>query len=186
MVAEASPSSAVLEAPRKLRIKARDIDVRTAATIRTLYLVQGLAPIEIERMGIGVTANQVSQLAYREGWTKQKMASISKAEETARACSDAAVQKVAEALAVEGEELCFKALTQTRAGLDKGGLDGAKQAQAASSALRNLHSVVQAIRKPTEASSDGSTQVNVFLLRAGDVAPAEPKQVTEVTTKTVQ
>lgn len=166
-------------------MKARDIDVRTCATIRTLYLIQGLAPIEIERMGIGVTANQVSQLAHREGWTKLKHKAIAKAEETARAHVDASAQAMAEAIAIEGEELCFKALDVTRQGLLEGGLNGAKQAQAASSTLRNIHSVVQAIRRPQESADNGSTQVNVFVMRAGQMVD-DAKQVTEVEAKRVQ
>lgn len=167
-----------------LKSQPRAIDVRQVALIRTLYLVQGLQPSDIERMGVGFTANQVSQMANREGWTKLRKAALQKGEESARASADSAVARVAEAIAIESEELCFKALNQTRAGLDEGGLNGAKQAQAASSTLRNLASVAKVMRDTGNGSSTDSapTSFNLFFVGAPPKNPgiSEAKPVIPV------
>lgn len=167
-----------------LKAQPKFFDARSVALLRTMYLVQGLNPSDIERQGLGFTASQVSQLARRQGWTEMRKSALLLADQKARASHDLAVTQVTQAIAAESEELCFKALTQTRAGLEKGGLEGAKQAQAASSTLKNLAGVAQAIRNPalqTEAKGGGSV-LNVFMLRAGDVAAEakEAKQVTEI------
>jgi hypothetical protein len=181
----------VAEAPKVIPMKGqpRQTDVRDLAMIRTLYLVQGLQPSDIERMGIGFTANQVSQMAHREGWTGLRKKALAKGEESARASAEAAVSRVSEAIAIESEELCFKALTQTRSGLDKGGLEGAKQAQAASSTLRNLAGVAKMLREPANGSGDmDRPNMNLFFVGvAGPVqAQSEPKRVTELDAKPVQ
>lgn len=133
-------------------------------------------------MGLGFSAQQVSSLAAREGWTKQRRAVASKVDSNVAARVDEAAKNVADALAMESEELCFQALNVTREGLTAGGLNGAKQAQAGSAALRNLHSVVQSIRKP-EASDPGSrTDLTVFIVRADK---QEAKQVHEVEAKRI-
>lgn len=166
-------------------------DVRTFALVRSLYLVQGHTPAEIECMGLGVNRQQVSNWANRYSWATAKAKARESAEKTTRERMDASVSKVAEAIAIESEELCFKALTQTRAGLDKGGLEGAKQAQAASSTLRNLNGVALAIRKPELASGDqaGSATFNLFFAAPsqapGATAGQDAKQVTEVGSKSV-
>lgn len=157
----------------------RSLDIRQISILRTMYLVQGLQPSEIEAAGVGFTANQVSQLANREGWTKLRRNALQKGKESAQASVDSAVSAVAEAIAIESEELCFKALNQTRAGLDKGGLDGAKQAQAASSTLRNLNSVAQAIRKPAESGDPAaSTNLNLFFIASPSVPAVKPGEKT--------
>ena len=161
-----------------------EVDVRTRALVRTLYLVQGLRPMDIERMGIGVTAGFVSGLAHREGWTKQKKEAASLAEETAIARMKQSVETLTEAIAIESEELCFKALDVTRDGLTKGGLEGAKQAQAASSTLKNLANVAQAIRQPqSNALNDSSRAPNMFFSGGLtlNLAPADPKRAEQVT-----
>jgi hypothetical protein len=157
-------------------------DTQTFALVRTLYLVQGHPPSEIEAMGLGVTRQQVSNWANRYGWATQKAKARASVEKSTQERVDASVQKVVEAIAIESEELCFKALNQTRAGLDKGGLEGAKQAQAASSTLRNLHGVAQAIRKPElQSAQSGSTSFNLFFLGGQSTAPSkEPIDVTPV------
>ncbi len=177
MVAEA-PSELIARAPNQ------QFPHRLRAQIRTLYLVEGHNPKAIEALGVGLTAKQISNLCWLEGWTQQRGDALKAIKETTEARANEAAKAIAEAIAIESEELCFKALTQTRAGLDKGGMEGAKQAQAASSALRNLNSVAMSIRKPGSADSENkSTNLNVFILRAGDnarVAEAKVVQPIEV------
>ncbi len=158
------------------------VDMRTLAMVRTLYLVQGHSPKQIEALGLGVTRQQVSQWANRYEWASQVRDARSTVDRVSRERTQNAVQEVANAIATESEELCFSALNQTRMGLVEGGLNGAKQAQAASSTLRNLAGVAKLLRDTGSADSDNkSTNLNVFILRAGDNAKmAEPKRVTEV------
>lgn len=158
-------------------------DVRTLSLVRTLYLVQGHTPAEIENMGLGVTRQQVSQWAWRYDWAATKGKAKSTVEQGARAHVDASVSRVTEAIAIESEELCFKALKETRAGLDAGGLNGAKQAQAASSTLRNLAGVAKTLRDPA-ATADGSEPRNLnlfFVGLPGAAMPVEPKIAEKVT-----
>lgn len=167
---------------------ANSLPIRTRIAVRTMYLVQGMLPKEIEAAGIGVTAQQVSNLANREGWSRSRREVGKKIEQTVSARVDEAAKAVSEALAVESEELCFKALEVTRAGLAAGGLNGAKQAQAGSATLKNLHSVAQAIRKPAESSQDSAPrEMNLFFVGVPMTgsAQAEPKQVTEIEAKSV-
>ncbi len=132
-------------------------------------------------MGLGFKATQVTQLAHREGWTKTRKLALATANKNASASVDASVDAISKAIAIESEELCFDALKVTRQGLSEGGLNGARQAQAASAALKNLAGVVQVLRNPGSAKGEGSnTQINLFMLRAGD-ALDNAKSVSQVT-----
>ncbi len=168
-----------------LKSSPRVFDARSIAQMRTLYLVQGLAPIEIERMGLGFSANQVSTLANREGWTTLKKQALEKVKKNASASVDASVDAISKAIAMESEELCFDALKVTRQGLSEGGLNGARQAQAASAALKNLAGVVQVLRNPGSVKCEGSAQINLFMIRAGDAMDSAKavSQVTEIESK---
>lgn len=159
------------------RFGRQEISHRIKAQARTLYLVEGHNPAQIEAAGIGLTAKQISQLASREGWTEKRKRAAAAIEETSIARADKAVADVAEAIAIESEELCFSALRETRAGLTEGGLNGAKQAQAASSTLRNLAGVAKILRDPgaSDPAGQGSVNFNVFFANPG--AKAEPKAV---------
>lgn len=173
----------VAEAPSELlgRATNQEISHRLRAQVRTLYLVEGHNPKSIEALGLGLTAKQISNLAWAEGWTQKRKQAALQVKETSEARANAAVSAVAEAIAIESEELCFKALNQTRAGLDKGGLEGAKQAQAASSTLRNLNSVAQAIRKPELANGDERpTSFNLFFIGAPNSQSAKVAEQIEV------
>lgn len=184
--------ASTVEAPKRKTLKrpqgepGREVNQlishRLKAQVRTLYLVEGNDPSTIERLGIGLTAKQISNLAHSEGWSQQRRLAAQKVKETTVARADAAVQAVAEAIAIESEELCFRSLDLTRAGLLKGGLEGAKQAQAASSTLKNLHSVAQSIRKPGESAEGSGDRFNFFFMpQAAPVVPAaDAKQVTEI------
>lgn len=176
-------ASNTLEQPAADRVgNARNqrIPHRLKAQIRTLYLVEGHNPKTIEALGVGLAASQISALAFREGWSRTRAEALSKIEQTSVARTEAAVAEVCEAIAVESEELCFRALDVTRQGLLEGGMNGAKQAQAASSALKNLHSVAQAIRKPVAAMETGNVNLNVFF-----TPPNAAKEVVEVEAKQV-
>lgn len=167
------------------------IPIAVRAQVKTLYLVHGMSPKEIEAMGLGLSAMAISNLANREGWSQKRREALSKVEKSIDARTEAAVEAVGEALATDAEALCFKALDQTRAGLEAGGMNGAKQAQAASATLRNLHSVVQAIRKPAAESESGPINLNLFfaslpgnLAKTGEAKQAEA--VTDIQAKPVQ
>jgi hypothetical protein len=180
MVAEVATTREPASAPNQ------SISFRTKAQVRTLYLVEGHNPKTIESLGVGLTASQISRLAHHEGWTKQRAAAAALVEKTTVARADSAVKSLIESIAVESEELCFKALNQTRAGLDKGGLEGAKQAQAASSTLKNLAGVAQSIRQPKgiEAAQQGPGITNFFFVGSGmPQGASDPKPVTEIEAK---
>ncbi len=163
------------------------IPIRIRTQIKTLYLVHGMAPKEIEAMGLGVTCATISKLAWREGWTKNRKESLSKAEASIDARTSEAAKAVSEALAMESEELCFKALDVTRSGLVQGGMNGAKQAQAASSALKNLASTARMLREPAaNVGTDQGSSIALNIFFSPPVAKAEAKQVTEVTATPVQ
>ena len=163
------------------RFQPESFDLRTVIAVRTLYLVNGLSPREIEAQGIGITARQVSNLAHSRGWKRNAAGASQKVSDAVDARAKQAVQEVAEALAAESEELCFSSLNLTREGLSKGGLEGAKQAQAASSTLRNLAAVAKSMRE-TGSQPEGTTVTNfsLFFATSAKTEPSEKQIIPEV------
>jgi hypothetical protein len=183
MVAEAAADqdSVALARDSQLRTAAQSIGIRERAMLRTLYLYKGHTPKEIAAMGFGFTASQISALATREGWSEHRNKVAREAKARVEAKVDGVVKEIASAIAAESEEICFAALDQTRAGLKAGGLNGARQAQAASSCLRNLVQVVGAMRGKPEQLVSSNNVINFFV----GVPQVQPTQVTEIEAKPV-
>lgn len=152
------------------------IPIRLKSAIRTQYLVNGLTGVALYKLFPELTADQIANMLSREGWRGERKQLSKESESLIHARAKAAANEISEALASESEELCFKALTVTRDGLNVGGLNGAKQAQAASGALRNLHQIAQSIRQPGMEQPAGASSLNIFVMRL----PSVPEKQAEV------
>lgn len=177
----------VAEAPvrkRKVGERGPETPVMVRMKARTLYLNECL-PIKVIAERCGLTPATISRMAHKEKWTvvrrQQKERIIAKQD----AQGDTLLAQAIEQIRNESIELCKPALDSVRSGFDTGGLNGAKQAQAASAALKNLATSFRALNE----SSDPSDQPSVVafnLFFAGRPEAAKPEQVTEVEAKTVQ
>lgn len=162
----------------------RLIPIRLKAAVRTQYLVNGVTGGALYKLFPELKPRQIIALLHRQGLTKERRKLELKSDEIMRARARAAAAELSESIAAESEELCFSALNVTRDGLTIGGLTGAKQAQAASGALRNLHQIAQAIRQPgLEQPAPDRSQLNVFVLRSPEKAPEKQAEVVEVEVK---
>ncbi len=180
MVAEAPPQ--ILSPVPKV---ANSLPLRVRMAAKTMYLVNGLTPKEIEAAGIGITAQQISNLANREGWVKKRREVGAKLERAIDAQTAKAVQEVQEAIATESEELVFGGLDLARSSLVKKDARGFAQA---ANGVRALSTVARECRAPAgelAGSGNGST-LNLFFVAPPPVQQAsEPKNVQEVEAKKI-
>lgn len=187
MVAELPAAQAAAQVPKKHSLYTTErIPILTKRKARNLYLFEDAGPKRISEE-CGLTYAAAQKLVSREGWVKERRARYASLVKKADARMGAVDEEVIEAIASHSEEYALRALQKTGEALERKDPQAAKDAQAYSATVKNLAGVARLMRAP--AGSDGGSsnpEVNIFLLRAGDVAPAEPKQVTEVTTKTVQ
>lgn len=179
MVADALATQA---APRKTGVRGPEVPLMLRLKIRTMYLNSGESLRTIAAK-TGLTEKTVKQMVFKEGWTKLKC----RLKETLVAQQDAERDEIVsqamnqikdESIAIAGESMA--AIREALAA------KSSKDFQALTAGARNLVSVAKAIMLPNATNGDGSTQVNVFVLRAGQMAAEDPKQVTEVEAKRVQ
>jgi len=172
---------------RKAGERGPGIPVLTKLMARSLYLNECL-PLRAIAEQTGLPMETIGRMASKEGWTAARRA---KKEELIRrqdAKGDLLRSEVEESLAERATLIASKALTVTEAGLDQGDLDGAKQAQAASSALKNLVTSARVLQTPPGSATTeaGSQSFNLFFIGApAQQAKVEPKQVMEVAAKSV-
>ncbi len=181
MVAEAplkkKPGERGPEIPPMVRLKARTLYLNEMLPAKVIAERCGLKPADIDRM------------AYREGWSKARRERKSRIIQKQDAQGDSLLKEAIESIRTESIELCKPALNSVRDGFETGGLNGAKQAQAASAALRNLASSFRALSESDGSENQPSHTLNMFFVGGAaqglsqGQAQSEPKQVTEVGAK---
>lgn len=81
--------------------------------VRSFYLIQGLKPAQIGPM-VGLSSQQISALARREGWSTGRKGKPGRSEQKAVELQDSRagveVEKIHEAIAMRGEELAVGTL----------------------------------------------------------------------------
>lgn len=183
MVAEAQ----VMPVKRKKGERGPSIPVLTRLQARNLYLHECL-PTKLIAERTGLPVGTLHSMFQKEGWTKLRREMEARLISKQDARGDEIRAQAEEAIAARATAIAAKALTVTEAGLDQGDLDGAKQAQAASSALKNLVTSARVLQtQPGSAVESGPTNFNLFFVgQPMGQGQGEPKHVTEVTAKTVQ
>lgn len=154
------------------------IPVFSRVAARNMYLNDCL-PIASIADKLGLTEGTVRAMASNEGWVasrkKREAALIKKSD----AQNEAMGAELIEAIASQSEELALGGLTEARKELSSGSENAARNFQAWSAGVKNFAQVARFVREPLGAANAGGSQLNVFLIRAGD-AMDKAKQVTEV------
>ncbi len=180
----------VAEAPIKRKVGQRgpEIPVMTKLKARTLYLNECL-PAKVIAERCGLRPEQIDRMASKEGWTTVRKSQKERIIQKQDAQGDSLLKEAIESIRTESIELCKPALNSVRDGFETGGLNGAKQAQAASAALRNLASSFRALSESDGSENQPSHTLNMFFVGGAaqglsqGQAQSEPKQVTEVGAK---
>lgn len=173
MSSQAQPSP-----PQDSKKKGNIIPLLTRIKARNLYLLQGLPYNEIAS-ATGLSYKQVTHLASRQGWPKERKRRLLLMEEAADARLAQTSSEVIEAIASESEEIALKALGNTRDALDRTDDMAAKDSQSYSAVVKNLASTAKLLRSAGDSPlSAPSVTLNAFFLRP-DPKPPEPKPVTE-------
>lgn len=190
MVAEVVPNP---KPPKPARTKhafgpGSPIPLSIKLSVRSFYLLQGLKPSQIAPM-VGLSAQQVANLAIREGWSKQR--TVKKAEKENRALerqdarADAEVEQIHRAIATRTEELSVKTLDHC-ADILKSPAGSEKELQMASGAAMNFVKIARMSRgldqRQGERNGSGDQlNVNVFVVKGETVESAikrvEPVEV---------
>lgn len=172
--------------PRKKKPGERgpEIPVLLKLQARALYLNEGL-PYRAISDRTGIPVETLHPMASKEGWVAARRAHKARLIASQDAKGDELRAQVEAQLAERAVLISQKALNVTEKGLDQGDLDGAKQAQAASSALKNLVTSARVLQNPGigSASESSVTNFNLFFAPSG---PKPEVQVTEVEAKSVQ
>jgi hypothetical protein len=181
MVAETAPMPA--KRPRKPSFgPGSPIPISTKLSVRSFYLLQGLKPSQIAPM-VGLSAQQVANLAIREGWskerTKRKAEKESKALERQDARAGEEIERIHQAIAIRGEELSVKTLDHCADLLSESVID-AKNLQMASGAARNFVQIARMSRGLDRTASGSQSQPqgnSVNLIFVGALERATPKEL---------
>ncbi len=162
-----------METPLLLRLKARN-----------LYLVQGLGHKEIGAQ-IGISEHASQQLAFREGWTELRKKSKRDLLSKQDARMAAAQSEALDAIASVSEQHAIKGLERVGEALEARGEFAARDFQSFTSGVKNLVSIMREIRTPDAQQTPGSSQLNVFVMRVGDVVKPTERNVTPNTQSSV-
>ncbi len=144
---------------------------------RALYLNEGL-PYRAISARTGLAEASLHRMASQEGWVECRRAQKKRLIAAQDAKGDELRSQVEAQLAERAVLISAKALNVTEKGLDQGDLEGAKQAQAASSALKNLVTSARVLQNPGSSVGEGST-VNLNLFFSPPKIEREAKQVQE-------
>lgn len=151
---------------------------------RTLYLNEML-PAKVIAERTGLKPAQIDRMACKEGWTalrREQKARIIKKQD---AQGDSLLKEAIEAIRNESIELCKPALDSVRDGFDAGGLNGAKQAQAASAALKNLATSFRSLSETEGTDQPQSIAFNLFFTGRADAIQKPEKTVKPIEVKTL-
>lgn len=153
--------------------------------VRSFYVVQGMKPAQIAPM-VGMNAEQVSNLARREGWVKLRANQQGEKERKSAEAQDTRAQddvaRIVEAVAIRGEELSVQTLDHCSRILNRKTEDGnpaidSKELQMASGAAVNFVKIAR-MSRGLDARGAGDTrpnQINVGLfIVSGEARPMKP------------
>ena len=165
----------MVAAVEKRGSRAKVIPIGARLKARNLYINQGLPSSQVAAV-TGLSADQVSQLACREGWTKIRRINEAKLSAKIDAHTDAKIDEVSQAIASECDELALNSLNCVRSALESPGENAARDAQAFSGTLKNLVTVARTVRGLDTAQA-AAPSVNIAFFM-GQLQPAEPTNVT--------
>lgn len=153
--------------------------------VRNLYLIQGLTYKQISA-DTGLTVECIEKLACRNGWTKLRREAINRAISKQDSHIAELQDETIAAIASASEQHALSGLERVGEVLAEGGQFAARDFQAYTGGVRNLVSVMRDLRTPLEQKTAGTT-LNMFIMRAGDVAPlAAPAPEVNVTPVSTQ
>ncbi len=196
MVAASEKSPAKPKGPKPEFHPGNPIPLSTRLAVRSFYLIQGLKPVQIAPL-VGLSAPQVSQLAIREGWSKQRRPKakerLLKAQNKQDAHAEEQISQIHEAIAIRTEELAVKTADRCADILSRTMEDGVtpaiddKALQMSSGALRNFVQVARMSRgmdsrgpaNAAQPQGGGATLIFVGALERTtpkELKPVEPAQ----------
>jgi len=165
-----------LRIPLPLKLKAR-----------SLYLIHGLPYAEIAAQ-TGLNVRSVRNLAWSEGWVKSKQQAKAELIKRADARAQAKMDEVAEAIAVDSEEIAMMGLANARKSAASNSEVSAKKFQAWTGGARNLVNIARACRGldgPAKGGDGGAGATINLAFFVGNIgagnpigAKAEPRNVT--------
>ncbi len=177
MVAHAEKVSS--KAPK--RPARQQIPLFTRLKAKNLYVGQ-MASASTVAAACGLTEKQVYNLSDREGWTKLRMETKSRLEQSVNARTQAAITELTEHIADETAELSLGTLAKAKRTLERDDEFAAKDLQAYSVAAKNFVGLYrQAKQLDVAAAGDGATSNTIVFM--GDFVRAstpetEPRNVT--------
>ena len=183
MVADTAQGSKKPKEPKKLNKGFRQpVPLITRMKVRNLYLGACLGNIEIGEQ-VGLTANQVAQIVYRDGLPAIRKRKQAKAIEATDARTDETLEQFNEQLAREAEEISLGALQRAREEVDSPGEFGARNFQSWTGGINNLVKAARTVRGlDAKQAADAGSTVNLFIVSGERVqrseARPEPKNVT--------
>lgn len=183
MVAEVEPVSATKKKERNFA----PLPIATKLKAKNMYLFQDATHEQIAKE-TGLTRDASENLAYREGWVKIRRERASILEKKADARAEQADLAIVEAIGSQAEEIALSGLERARDAVKRKGKDAAKNFQSWTGGIRNLVSAIKTIRARDGASVEqGPVNFNLFFVgQPMGQGQGEPKQVVDVTAKTVQ
>lgn len=164
MVAESNLIQPNIQAPIELALK-----------VKNLYLYQERGHADIAAQ-CGLTVKQVSNLIYREGWSKLKEERRRKIEESHDERATQSQLAVVEAIASQAEEIALSGLNRAREAVGQSGPDAAKNFQSWTGGIKNLVGAMKLVRGGSAAGMESGPTMNLFFMAPGKAGPADPKQ----------
>ncbi len=159
------------------------IPLLTRLKARSLYITQQLGITAIADQ-TGLTVSQVRGLVAREGWVNVKKRARNVAEAKSLARTQANIEEVVEAVAIDTEELALGTLGAAKDVLrDKSGDFWAKDLQSLSQAAKNFVGLARQARGLANDAdtSNGKANTSVIFVSLERVTKSEPKRVVEET-----
>jgi len=180
----ASAAQSILPAKRRNNgvVFRGEIGMAKRAMVQRLYLTSFLSAQQIAKEVKGLTANQVSTLCHREGWTEQRRTNLAKnAASISQRASDS-LAKIYSAVAVESEELIFSGLNRARESVKSKGKFSARDFQSWSGGIRNFADISRKCRgidraDTIGAGSNGNVNLSLFVMPESGIRPM-PRDVT--------
>lgn len=172
--------------PRKVGEHGPAVSILTKVKARNLYLNERLPYAAISEQ-TGLTTKTLQCLASREGWTAVRRQQEKRMIESSDARANAMRSDVVEAIAAASEQHAIRGLQKVGESLERSDEFAAKDFQSYTAGVKNLATLAKTLREPA-ANMDGAQTLNLNLFFVPAVVPtsqAEPKQVTEVSAKTV-
>lgn len=145
--------------------RAVDFPVLTIARVRNLYLGHCLGSTEIAKQ-TGLKPEQIRNLVARRGWTKLRAAKKEQIEQKAIARTEASINEIVEAVAMESETLALGTLNASHGILADIGRDpdAARNLQALSQSAKNFVGIFRQARNLDAQVIGEASTVNVMFV----------------------